>query len=85
VLYRCTTENVQWPAYELSHRVLAWHFEVHTVKRKLLEHQLAHKYEKYILHMTVSQTSSKKAIPELHAAMNITYSNIPPTVTYHLQ
>jgi len=46
------------------------------VKHKLLEHQLAHKYEKYILHMTVSQTSSKKVIPELHAAMNTTYSNI---------
>jgi hypothetical protein len=66
------TENVQWPAYELGYRVLVWHLEVHIVKRKLLEHQLAHKYEKYILYMRVSQTSSKKFIPELHAAMNTT-------------
>jgi len=42
------------------------------VKCKLLEHQLAHKYEKYILHTTVSQTNSKNVIPELHAAMNTT-------------
>lgn len=76
MLYQTTTENVQWPAHKLGHRVWEWHLEVHMRKCKLLEHQLALKYVKNILHMTVSQTSSKKVIPELHATMNTTYSNI---------
>jgi len=75
VPYQYATENVQWPAYKLGHRVWVWHLEVHMAKCKLREHQLAHKYEKYILHTTVSQISSKKVILELHAAMNTTYSN----------